>query len=68
MSGLDDVARAAGVSTATVSRALSGRGRTSEATRERVRAAAHALGYVASATASSLASTTVSARPPTQIT
>ena len=56
MSGLDDVARAAGVSTATVSRALSGRGRTSEATRERVRAAADALGYVASATASSLAS------------
>lgn len=56
MPSLDDVARAAGVSTATVSRALSGRGRTSEETRERVRAAAEALGYVASATASSLAS------------
>lgn len=56
MASLDDVARAAGVSTATVSRALSGRGRTSEATRERVRAAADELGYVASATASSLAS------------
>lgn len=56
MASLDDVARAAGVSTATVSRALSGRGRTSEATRERVRAAAESLGYVASATASSLAS------------
>ena len=56
MASLDDVARAAGVSTATVSRALSGRGRTSEATRQRVRAAADALGYVASATASSLAS------------
>ncbi len=56
MASLDDVARAAGVSTATVSRALSGRGRTSEATRARVRAAADALGYVASASASSLAS------------
>lgn len=56
MAGLDDVARAAGVSTATVSRALSGRGRTSEETRARVRAAAERLGYVASATASSLAS------------
>lgn len=56
MTSLDDVARAAGVSAATVSRALSGRGRTSEATRDRVRAAADALGYVASATASSLAS------------
>lgn len=56
MASLDDVARAAGVSTATVSRALSGRGRTSEATRARVRDAAEALGYVASATASSLAS------------
>jgi transcriptional regulator with XRE-family HTH domain len=56
VTGLDDVARAAGVSTATVSRALSGRGRLSEATRERVRAAAADLGYVASAAASSLAS------------
>lgn len=56
MASLDDVARAAGVSTATVSRALSGRGRTSEATRERVRAVAAELGYVASATAASLAS------------
>ena len=56
MTSLDDVARAAGVSTATASRALSGRGRISAATRARVRAAAEALGYVASATASSLAS------------
>jgi DNA-binding LacI/PurR family transcriptional regulator len=55
MAGLDDVARRAGVSTATASRALSGRGRLSEATRARVRAAADELGYVASATASGLA-------------
>lgn len=55
MAGLDDVARRAGVSTATVSRALSGRGRLSDATRARVRAAADELGYIVSATASSLA-------------
>ncbi len=55
MAGLDDVARRAGVSTATASRALSGRGRLSEATRARVRAAADELGYVASVTASGLA-------------
>lgn len=56
MSGIDDVARAAGVSTATVSRALSGRGHVSTATRARVESAARALGYVASAAASGLAS------------
>jgi len=56
MASIDDVARAAGVSTATVSRALSGRGRLSDATRARVRAAAASLGYVVSAAASSLAS------------
>lgn len=55
MAGLEEVARHAQVSTATVSRALSGRGRLSEATRARVRAAADELGYVVSATASSLA-------------
>lgn len=55
MSGIDDVARAAGVSTATVSRALSGRGSVSTATRERVLAAAGRLGYVVSAAASTLA-------------
>lgn len=56
MVGIDDVARAAGVSTATVSRTLSGRGPVSEATRERVRRAASELGYVVSSAASSLAS------------
>ncbi|WP_285136886.1 LacI family DNA-binding transcriptional regulator [Microbacterium sp. lyk4-40-TSB-66] len=55
MAGIDDVARAAGVSTATVSRALSGRGVVSSATRERVLAAAGRLGYVVSAAASTLA-------------
>jgi len=56
MVGIDEVARLAGVSTATVSRALSGRGNVSEASRERVEAAARTLGYVVSASASSLAS------------
>lgn len=55
MPSLEEVARRAGVSTATVSRALSGRGRLSDATRTRVREAAADLGYVVSATASSLA-------------
>ncbi|MFF5444162.1 LacI family DNA-binding transcriptional regulator [Streptomyces sp. NPDC012888] len=40
-----DVARAAEVSTATVSHALNGTGRVAEATRRRVRAVATALGY-----------------------
>jgi LacI family transcriptional regulator, repressor for deo operon, udp, cdd, tsx, nupC, and nupG len=56
MAGIDEVAKAAGVSTATVSRALSGRGPVSPRTRERVLAAAADLGYVVSASASSLAS------------
>ena len=50
------VADAAGVSTASVSRALSGRGAVSEATRAKVEAAAAELGYVVSSSASSLAS------------
>ena len=56
MVSIDEVARLAGVSTATVSRALSGRGHVSEPTRARVEAAATALGYVVSSSASSLAS------------
>lgn len=56
MVSIDEVARLAGVSTATVSRALSGRGHVSAAAKERVRTAAESLGYVVSASASSLAS------------
>lgn len=56
MVGIDEVARHAGVSTATVSRALSGNGHVSPATRLKVEAAADELGYVVSSTASSLAS------------
>lgn len=56
MSGIDDVARATGVSTATVSRALRGLPNVSESTRSAVRRAADELGYVASSSASGLAS------------
>ncbi|MDJ0323472.1 LacI family DNA-binding transcriptional regulator [Cryobacterium sp. PH31-AA6] len=56
MVGIDEVARHAGVSTATVSRALSGNGHVSPATRLKVEASADELGYVVSSTASSLAS------------
>jgi LacI family repressor for deo operon, udp, cdd, tsx, nupC, and nupG len=56
MPGIDAVARLAGVSTATVSRALSGNGHVSPATRIRVHDAARELGYVVSSPASSLAS------------
>jgi DNA-binding LacI/PurR family transcriptional regulator len=55
MPGINDVAQLAGVSTATVSRALSGNGHVSEATRQRVHAAALELEYVVSSNASSLA-------------
>ncbi|MEV4839250.1 LacI family DNA-binding transcriptional regulator [Nonomuraea sp. NPDC049486] len=51
---LQDVARAAGVSTTTVSDALSGRGRLPAATRERVAAVARDLGYVANRSARNL--------------
>ncbi len=56
MVGIQEVADAAGVSTATVSRTLSGNGHVSEATKARVTSAATELGYVVSSNASSLAS------------
>jgi LacI family repressor for deo operon, udp, cdd, tsx, nupC, and nupG len=56
VAGIEEVARRAGVSSATVSRALSGRGHVSAATRERVLEAAADLGYVVSSSASALAS------------
>jgi LacI family transcriptional regulator, repressor for deo operon, udp, cdd, tsx, nupC, and nupG len=55
MSTINDVARAAGVSVSTVSRALRGLDRVSPQTRARVVHAATELRYVASPTASSLA-------------
>jgi LacI family transcriptional regulator, repressor for deo operon, udp, cdd, tsx, nupC, and nupG len=53
---IEDVARAAGVSTATVSRALRGLPNVSETTRQAVSRVAADLGYVPSRTASTLAS------------
>lgn len=55
MSGIAEVAALAGVSKATASRALSGTGYVAERTREKVHAAAQALGYVPSTSAVSLA-------------
>jgi len=55
VAGIEEVARRAGVSPATVSRALSGRGHVSATTRERVLRAADDLGYVVSSSASALA-------------
>jgi len=55
MTGIEDVAREAGVSTATVSRALRGLPRVSDATRARVLEAAERMQYVASPHAASLA-------------
>jgi DNA-binding LacI/PurR family transcriptional regulator len=52
---MSDVARAAGVSTSTVSRALRGQAGVSEATRERIRSVAAGLSYVVSPEASALA-------------
>lgn len=56
MTGIEDVAVATGVSTATVSRALRGLAGVSEGTRARVLSAARELGYVPSSAASGLAS------------
>jgi LacI family repressor for deo operon, udp, cdd, tsx, nupC, and nupG len=56
MTGIKDVAREVGVSTATVSRALRGLPRVSPETRERVLEVATRMGYVASPHAASLAS------------
>lgn len=56
MGGIEEVARATGVSTATVSRALRGLPNVSDSTRAAVRQAADQLGYVASSSASGLAS------------
>lgn len=55
MSTIADVATRAGVSKATASRALTGRGYVSDETRERVAAAARELSYVAHSSAMSLA-------------
>jgi DNA-binding LacI/PurR family transcriptional regulator len=54
VTGIADVAKAAGVSKSTVSRALSGSGYVSAETRERVVQVAASLGFVASANAASL--------------
>lgn len=55
MSTIADVASRAGVSKATASRALSGRGYVSEVTRQRVTDAARDLAYIAHSSATSLA-------------
>ncbi|WP_353829132.1 LacI family DNA-binding transcriptional regulator [Agromyces sp. SYSU T0242] len=54
MTAISDVARLAGVSKSTASRALTGRGYVSEATRQRVVEAAAEIGYIASPNAASL--------------
>ncbi|MFP7762286.1 LacI family DNA-binding transcriptional regulator [Marisediminicola sp. LYQ85] len=54
MSAIADVARLAGVSKSTASRALSGRGAVSPETRSRVESAASQIGYVVSSNAASL--------------
>jgi len=55
VAGIEDVAKLAGVSTATVSRALSGKTTVSEKARAKVEAAARQLSYTASASAYTLA-------------
>ncbi|QEO13961.1 LacI family transcriptional regulator [Agromyces intestinalis] len=54
MPAIGDVARLAGVSKATASRALTGKGHVAEATRRRVEHAAAEIGYIASPDAASL--------------
>lgn len=54
--GIEDVARAAGVSITTVSHAMNGRGHVSVKTRERVREVAASLGYAPNRIASALRS------------
>jgi DNA-binding LacI/PurR family transcriptional regulator len=54
MAAIGDVARLAGVSKATASRALSGRGSVADDTRRRVEAAAASIGFIASPDAASL--------------
>jgi DNA-binding LacI/PurR family transcriptional regulator len=56
VSAIGDVARAAGVSKSTASRALSGRGYVSAGTRDRVVEVAQSMGFVASTNAASLKS------------
>ncbi len=65
MASIDEVAQKAGVSTATVSRALSGKVPVAAATKQRVLQAAKELGYVVSSSASSLASSREQKRLPT---
>lgn len=55
MAGIEDVAKLAGVSIATVSRALSGKGNVSAKARQKVEDAAAELGYIASSSAYTLA-------------
>lgn len=55
MAGIEDVAKLAGVSTATVSRALSGKNSVSAKAKAKVEAAARELNYTASASAYTLA-------------
>jgi DNA-binding LacI/PurR family transcriptional regulator len=55
MAGIEDVAKLAGVSTATVSRALSGKDVVSEKSKAKVESAALELGYIASHSAYTLA-------------
>lgn len=55
MAGIEDVAKLAGVSIATVSRALSGKGNVSAKAKQKVEEAAASIGYIASSSAYTLA-------------